>query len=86
VREAWSSTLREEHRQGFFENSVLRRIFGPKRVEVIQGSGKECMTMIFMSEHLDRYSGDKIKKIEMGRACSTYGGEGRRMLDVRGEI
>jgi hypothetical protein len=27
-------TLREEHRQRMFENRVLRRIFGPKRVEV----------------------------------------------------
>jgi hypothetical protein len=27
-------TLREEHRLRVFENMVLRRIFGPKRVEV----------------------------------------------------
>jgi hypothetical protein len=26
-------TLREEHRLGVFENRMLRRIFGPKRVE-----------------------------------------------------
>jgi hypothetical protein len=31
----WSLTLREEHRLGVFENRVLRRIFGPKRDEVI---------------------------------------------------
>jgi hypothetical protein len=30
-----SLTLREEHRQRVFENSVLRRIFGPKKDEVI---------------------------------------------------
>ena len=29
--EAWSLTLREEHRLKVFENRVLRRIFGPKR-------------------------------------------------------
>jgi hypothetical protein len=29
-----STTLREEHRLGVFENRVLRRIFGPKRDEV----------------------------------------------------
>jgi hypothetical protein len=29
--EAWSLTLREERRLRVFENSVLRRIFGPKR-------------------------------------------------------
>jgi hypothetical protein len=31
--ETWSLTLREEHR--VFENRVLRRIFGPKKAEVI---------------------------------------------------
>jgi hypothetical protein len=34
-RETWSLTLREEHRLRVFENRVLRRIFGPKRDEVI---------------------------------------------------
>jgi hypothetical protein len=33
--ETWPRTLREEHRLGVFENRVLRRIFGPKRDEVI---------------------------------------------------
>jgi hypothetical protein len=33
----WSLTLREEHRLRMFENRVLRRIFGPKRDEVIGG-------------------------------------------------
>jgi hypothetical protein len=28
--------LREEHRLRVFENSVLRRIFGPKRDEVME--------------------------------------------------
>jgi hypothetical protein len=32
--EAWSLTLREEHRLRVFENRVLRRIFGPKGDEV----------------------------------------------------
>jgi hypothetical protein len=32
--ESWSLTLREECRLRVFENSVLRRIFGPKRNEV----------------------------------------------------
>jgi hypothetical protein len=30
-----SLTLREEHRQRVFESRVLRRIFGPKREEVM---------------------------------------------------
>jgi hypothetical protein len=32
--EAWSLTLREEHRLRVFENRVLRRIFGTNRDEV----------------------------------------------------
>jgi hypothetical protein len=35
--EIWSLTLREEHRLRVFENTVLRRIFGPKRDEVTGG-------------------------------------------------
>jgi hypothetical protein len=33
--ETWSLTLREEHRLRVFENRVLRRIFGPKRIEMM---------------------------------------------------
>jgi hypothetical protein len=33
--ETWSLTLREEHRLRVFENRVLRRIFGPKRDELM---------------------------------------------------
>jgi hypothetical protein len=33
--ETWSVTLREEHRLWVFENRVVRRIFGPKRDEVM---------------------------------------------------
>jgi hypothetical protein len=32
--ETWSLTLREEYRLRVLENRVLRRIFGPKKVEV----------------------------------------------------
>jgi hypothetical protein len=32
--ETWSLTLREERRLRVFENRVLRRIFGPKKVDV----------------------------------------------------
>jgi len=32
--ETWSFTLREESRLRVFENRVLKRVFGPKRVEV----------------------------------------------------
>jgi len=33
--ETWSLTVREERRLRFFENRVLRKIFGPKKDEVI---------------------------------------------------
>jgi hypothetical protein len=33
----WSLTLREEHGLKVFEKKVLRRIFGPKRDEIIGG-------------------------------------------------
>jgi hypothetical protein len=33
----WSLTLREKQRLRVFENRVLRRIFGPKREEVVGG-------------------------------------------------
>jgi hypothetical protein len=35
--ETWSLTLREEHKPRVSENSVLRRIFGPKRYGVAVG-------------------------------------------------
>jgi PAS domain-containing protein len=37
--ESWSLTLREESRRRVFENRALRRIFGPKRDEIV-GGGK----------------------------------------------
>jgi hypothetical protein len=33
--ETWSLTFREEHRLKVFENRVLRRIFGPKRNQIM---------------------------------------------------
>jgi hypothetical protein len=38
--ETWSLTLREEYSLRVFENRVLRRIFGPKRDEVMGEWGK----------------------------------------------
>jgi hypothetical protein len=35
--ETWSLTLRDQHRLRVFENRELRRIFGPKRDEVMGG-------------------------------------------------
>jgi hypothetical protein len=41
--ETWSLTLREERGLGVFENRVLRKIFGPKRDEVIWEWKKLCI-------------------------------------------
>jgi hypothetical protein len=38
--ETWFLTLRKEHRLRMFENRVLRRIFGPKTDEVLEGGRK----------------------------------------------
>jgi hypothetical protein len=40
-------SLREDHRQKVFENRVLRRIFGPKRDEMM-GEWRKCITRSFM--------------------------------------
>jgi hypothetical protein len=37
VCESWSLTLRDDHRLRVFKDTVLRRIFGLKRDEVIRG-------------------------------------------------
>jgi hypothetical protein len=44
--ETWSLTLREQRRLRVYENWVLRRIFGPKRGEVIR-EWKNCIMKSF---------------------------------------
>jgi hypothetical protein len=70
--EPWSLTLREEHRLKVFEKSVLRRIFGPKRDEATGG-----WRQLHNEEFHNSYSPPSrmIKEDEIGRACSTNGGE-----------
>jgi hypothetical protein len=54
-----------------FENRVLRRIFGPKRVEVTGGWRKlhyEELHNLYSSPSIIRIYQDK--EDEMGRACS----------------
>jgi len=81
--ETWSLTLREEHRLRVFENRVLRRIFGPKRDEVTGEWRKlhnEELNNLYSSPNIVRVI-KKIKKNEMGGACSAYG-EGRGVCRV----
>jgi hypothetical protein len=68
-----SLTLREEHRLRVFENRVLRRIFGLRRDEVTEDWRKlrnEKLHNLYSSPNIIRM----IKEDEMGRACSTNGG------------
>jgi hypothetical protein len=44
--ETWFLTLRGEHRLRVFENRVLRKIFGPTRVE--DTGGENCITRSFI--------------------------------------
>jgi hypothetical protein len=66
-RETWSPALR------IFENSLLRRIFGPKRDGVLRGCRKlhnEELHKLYALLCIDRV----IKsRSEMGGACNTYG-------------
>jgi hypothetical protein len=73
--ETWSLTLREEHRLRVFENSVLRRIFGPKRDEVIGGWRKlhNEVHNFYSSPIIIRMM--RVNEDEMDWARSTNGGE-----------
>jgi hypothetical protein len=70
--EAWSLTLREEHRLRVFENRVLRSIFGPKRDEVTGEWSKlhnEELHNLYSSPDIIR----QVKADEVGGACNTHG-------------
>jgi hypothetical protein len=60
--EILSLTLREEHKLRVFENRVLRRIFGPKRNEVLGGWRK-----LDNEELHDLYSSPSIIRIIKSR-------------------
>jgi hypothetical protein len=82
----WSLILREKRRLRVFENRVLRRIFGPKRDEVIGEWRKihiEELNNLYSSPNIVRVI--KIEKNEMGEACNAYGGEEMRMQGFGGE-
>jgi hypothetical protein len=55
--ETWSLSLREKHRLRVFKNGVLRRIFGPRRAEVVEGWRK-----VHNEELHDLYSWQRMMK------------------------
>jgi hypothetical protein len=65
--ETWSLTLSDEHRLRVFENRVLRRIFGPKRDEVMRGWRK------LHNELRDLYSSPSIIRIIKSRRIRWAG-------------
>jgi hypothetical protein len=60
--ETWSLTLREEHGIRIFDNKVLRRIFGPKKNEIIGGCRK-----LHNAELHYMYSSPNIIRMMMSR-------------------
>jgi hypothetical protein len=80
--DSWCLTLREEHRLRVFENRVLRRMFGPKRDEVM-GEWRKLHSGEIHNLYL---SPDIIRHIKSRRirwvghtACM---GEGRKLYKV----
>jgi hypothetical protein len=78
--------LREERRLRVYENRVLRRIFGPKKDQLTRVCKKlhkeELSDPILLTKY---HSGNQMKKDEMERTCSTYGGDWRFILGFVGE-
>jgi hypothetical protein len=66
--ETWSLTLKEEHKMRVFENSLLRKIFGPKRNGV---DGRVEKTAY--EELHDLYSSTSIIKIITSRGMRWAG-------------
>jgi hypothetical protein len=61
------SHIREEHRLRLFENTVVRRIFEPKRNEITGGWRK------LLSEELQNLYKNQVKEDEMSRPYNTNG-------------
>ena len=77
--ETWSLTLREERRLSVFENMVFMRVFGPERDEVTGEWRKlhnEELNVLYCSPSIFRV---KKSRNEISGACSTYGGDKRRI-------
>jgi len=72
--ETWSLTLREEGKLRLFENMVLRRIFGPRRDEVMgkwrRLHNEELNDPLLLNQY---FLGDEIEENEMGWECGAYG-------------
>jgi hypothetical protein len=74
----WSLTLREEYRLRVFENSVLKKIFGPRWEEdrSWRKFHNDELHNLYSSLNIVR---DLIEEDEVGRTCGMHG-EGERCL------
>jgi hypothetical protein len=77
--ETWSLTLREEQRLRVFKNRVLRRIFGPKRDEVMGGWKKlhnEELRDLYSLPNIIRIFKSRMRwvghVVQMGEKKNTY--------------
>jgi hypothetical protein len=70
--ETWSLALRKERRLRVFENRVLRRIFGPKTIEVTSKWRK-----LHNDEINDLYSAPNIFRLTKSRSMSLAGNVAR---------
>jgi len=91
--ETWSLILREERKLRVFENMVLRRIFGPRRDEVVgerRRLHKEELNNLYSSPHIVRviksrrmrWAGHMARMGEERRVCRVLMGKpkGKRPL------
>ena len=78
--EAWSLTLREERKLRVFEKMVLRRIFGPRRDEVMGEWSR-----LYNEELSDLYSSPNILRVIKSRRM-RWAGHVSRMGEERGRI
>jgi hypothetical protein len=84
-RETSSLTLREQYMLTIFENRVLKRIFGPKRYQIIRCSENYIMRSFITCILRQKNRMIKVKENKMGRACSTSGEEEECILDIGGK-
>jgi hypothetical protein len=83
--ETWSLTLREEHKLRVFENRVLRRIFGPKRDEVMGEWRKlhnEELHNLYSSPEIIRQVEFKVNEVGVAgrgaKSVQSFGGKAQR--------
>jgi hypothetical protein len=77
--ETWSLTVREKQRHRVFENRVLKRLFGPKRAEVIRGYRKlhDELQNLFSSPRIIRMI--KSRRMGWARYVARMGRRGMRV-------